>query len=234
MTHGGAARPVEVSRHLLLFSGRTVPALLLLLLLAAHAPATAAPDSVLVVRHSWHPGILIPMPAAEPLLVGNLRDARPRYVEVGWGDRGYYPDPNPGFWTLLRAALWPTPSVIQIVAVNRPVEHFAPEGPIIAVTLPDSLRDDLLAFVLDELTLEDGDPIDVAPSLYGDGRFFAADRRYHVLHNSNQWAARALRLIGCDLSVWQSLTVELLLSQVEACGTVIRDASGESRAAGSH
>lgn len=202
--------------------------LLLICLSTMHLAVNAAPDSVIVVRHGWHPGILIPMPAAEPLLVGSLEGARAEYVEVGWGDRGYYPNPNPGLWTLLRAALWPTPSVIQIVLVDRPPQDFAPQGRIIAVPFPDSLQADLIDHVLEELTFEGGEAVDVAPSLYGNGRFFAADRRYHMFHNSNQWAARAMRLIGCELSVWQSLTVELFLNQVDDCGIVMRDLSGES------
>lgn len=177
------------------------------------------------MQHSWHPGVLLPLPAAEPLLIGPLEERETRYLDIGWGDAGYYPNPDPGLWTLLRAALWPTPGVIQIVPVDGDVEAFAPQGPIVSIPLPDSLRDDVIGFILSELYLEDGAPTTVAPSLYGEGYFFAALRRYHMFHNSNQWAARLLAIAGCDLSVWQSLTFGLLFKQLESCGRVIRDAS---------
>lgn len=198
--------------------------ILLSTLLSDVARAEVGRDTVFVVQHGWHPGILIPLPQARPLMIGPLDTMEADYLDVGWGDAGYYPDPDPGLWTLLRAALWPTRGVIQLVPVTRRVEDFSPAGPIIAIPLPDSLIEAVVDYVLDELEFGEDPPPPVAPSIYGNGYFFDATRRYHMFQNSNQWAARALSDVGCELSVWQSLTIELLLPQLVECGVVVRNA----------
>ena len=151
-------------------------------------------------------------------VVGELEGERPRYVEIGWGDVDYYRDPEPGLGTLLRAALIPTAGTVQIVPVWTSVERFARGADLYGYIVPDSLRTPLLAYLMAEIALEDGEVVDQGPSLYGSGRFFAATRRYHMFHNSNHWAARALHTAGCDLSVWQSLIIELLFIQLSECG----------------
>lgn len=201
--------------------------LAVILCLTPQTQADASPtDTLFVVTHGWHPGIVIPMPLGEPLLLGELEGIDARYVDVGWGDGGYYPNPAPGLWTLLRAAIIPTPSVVQIVAVRGEVTAFAPRAEIVAIPLPDSLKPDLMEYVLGEIHLEDGTAVDEGESLYGRGRFFRATRRYHVFNNSNQWAARALTIVGCDISVWQSLTIELLFAQIRDCGEVVQTREG--------
>lgn len=198
---------------------RLVFALLLVALVTlGTADAMAPQDTIYVVRQGWHPGLMLPMPLAEPLLVGELEGDRPRYVEIGWGDVDYYRDPEPGLATLLRAALVPTAGTVQIVPVWTSAERFARGADLYGYVVPDSLRTPLLAYLMVEIALEDGEVVDQGPSLYGGGRFFAATRRYHMFHNSNHWAARALHTAGCDLSAWQSLIIELLFIQLSECG----------------
>ena len=62
---------------------RLVFALLLVALVTlGTADAMAPQDTIYVVRQGWHPGLMLPMPLAEPLLVGELEGDRPRYVEI--------------------------------------------------------------------------------------------------------------------------------------------------------
>ena len=219
MTDGGRTDVRRLTRLRLAF------ALLLVALVTLDTVDAMAPqDTIYVVRQGWHPGLVLPMPLAEPLLVGELEGERPRYVEIGWGDAAYYRDPEPGLGTLLRAALLPTAGTVQIVPVWTSVERFARGADLYGYVVPDSLLTPLLAYLMAEIALEEGDVVDQGPSLYGAGRFFAATRRYNMFNNSNHWAARALRIAGCDLSVWQSLIIELLFIQLRECGFEIEPA----------
>ena len=76
---------------------------------AGNAPAL----SVYLVNHGWHTGIVFRRADIARAIWPEADDfPTAEYLEVGWGDSDYYQSRNPGAWLALKAALWPTPSVL--------------------------------------------------------------------------------------------------------------------------
>lgn len=193
-------------------------------------PPPEASDStvaIYLVEHGWHAGIAIrrsDMPAGAWAVQGDFPDAA--FLEVGWGDAAYYPHPDPGAGTLLKAGLLPTKSVLHVAAFRRdPVAVFG-HRTVIRIPISEAGRDALLAFIRDEhARSDDRSVISVGPGLYGDSWFYAGTTRYHVFNNCNTWVARALRTAGCAMAPARALTVRALLEQAQDCGTVVAPTS---------
>src|SRR5690606_3459244 len=82
------------------------------------APPPTADDCVRIEvwSNGWHTNLVF---SADDL--ADDHPLRRRFPEarrflVGWGERDYYREENPGLLTGLRAALLPTPSVVQVIA----------------------------------------------------------------------------------------------------------------------
>lgn len=179
---------------------------------------------VFVVGHGWHAGIVIQCVDLEPDQwpeVAVFPDVR--YIEVGWGDADYYPAEDPGLLTLLKAGLWPTPSVLHVVGFNLPPAATFPQSEVIRIPVTAGQLDSLVAYIRSEYDRDEEDrPLEVGPGLYGDSRFFKGKTRYHVLNNCNHWVARALLIAGKPIQPGRALTVGALLRQVRTIGEVLQ------------
>jgi uncharacterized protein (TIGR02117 family) len=177
--------------------------------------------TVYLVEHGWHAGIAIrrnTIPPSAWAVQDDFPDAD--YLEVGWGDAAYYPAPDPGVGTLLKAGLLPTKSVLHVAAFDRhPATAFAGRT-VIRIPVSAAGLDALLAFIRDEhARYDEGALIPLGPGLYGNSRFYAGTTHYHVFNNCNTWVARALRTAGCAMAPARALTVRALLAQARDCGT---------------
>ena len=148
-----------------------------------------------------------------------------RYLEVGWGEKHYYPNPEPGVWTFLRAGAWPTGSVVHAVPVSGRVPDAFPQQTVIRLRIPADALDRLAAYVRASLRVAPGDSaapagraLPAAPGYYPDSRFFESGLSYHVFQNCNHWAAEALEAAGCKTARWRAITVGRVLKQAERCG----------------
>lgn len=185
-----------------------------------------SPDStsaVYVVRHGWHAGIAI---RQADLPNGRAPfDALPdgRYLEFGWGEADYYPNPEPGPWTLARAGLWPTGSVVHVVPLARaPAERF-PASAVVRIPVSDAELEALVDFVARSFRTDPaGRPAVAAPGYYPQSRFYHSPYPYHVLNNCNHWAAFGLRAAGCRIAPRRTVTVGRLLDRARRCGTVVQ------------
>ena len=147
------------------------------------------------------------------------------FLEVGWGDRDYYQDPDPGVGKLLKAGLWPTKSVLHVVGFSRRVTAYFPRSEIIRIDVPEAGVDSLAAYIHDAYARDDeGRPFALGPGLYGESRFYAGRQRYHVFKNCNTWAARALRAAGVRVRPAEILTADDLLAQARPFGETIQSA----------
>lgn len=188
---------------------------------------TDSKRTIYVVQHSWHAGIVL----ASEHLSGDLRflqDDFPgsTHFEFGWGDARYYPAADPGIGLLLRAALWPTPSVVHVAALDRPPRRYFPRTEVIEVTLSAKGYGRLVEYLVSEFK---EDPEAVASGLYGPSNFYAGHRYYHVFHNCNHWVARALRRAGCPITPLYALTVDNLMGQVRSFGRPLPAPNGLQR-----
>jgi uncharacterized protein (TIGR02117 family) len=179
----------------------------------------ACPDerTVWVVDHGRHAGLVVSrdaLVAARPGLARTLPAGS--HVEIGWGDARYYPDPYAGIGLALRAALWPTASVLHLVVLPEPPPQYFSAAEVLSVGLSEAGHRELLAFVADsfELDADSDSPRRLGQPLYGQGGFYAARERFHLLNTCNTWVARGLERAGRAVSADWVVTVEDLMSQL--------------------
>ena len=179
-----------------------------------------------VVRHGWHSGIVVRAADVPEHAWPARRDfVGAEHLEVGFGDRAYYQATDPSVWLGLRALLWPTAGVLQIVAFSGPVEnHFASAEIVVLQITPQGFAR-LLASVSASHELDAaGRPIPIDPGPYGTSRFYASRETFHLFSTCNVWIAAMLREAGVPLSPALSQTAGALFAQLRRHGQVIRPA----------
>lgn len=189
---------------------------LLALIAFIASPSHAA--TLYVVNHGWHTGIVIRRGDIPPDVWPEHRQAPPgEYLEVGWGEREFYQSRDPGLWLALRAALWPSPSVLHLVGFNGPVAQRFPYSEIIAIDVAPEAVARLAQYISDAYERDaDGTIKRMGHGLYGDSRFFAANSNFHLLKTCNVWTGRALNVAGCKTG--SGITAGSVMSAASQCG----------------
>ena len=205
-----------------------------LLLFAARLLPGAQAAEFYVVRHGWHSGIVVNR-ADIPL------DAWPRGVkahdfvgcrclELGWGDRAFYTAPHPTVLMALRAALFPSPSVLHVAGFAEPPAKLHQWAEVVPVPCT---REELAALcrALGESFARDaiGRAVDLGMGLYGyKSHFYAARGSYWLGDTCNSWTLRELRASGLPTRLGLAGT----LSSASVTAQVRRLLAGESTPSG--
>jgi uncharacterized protein (TIGR02117 family) len=162
-------------------------------------PAAAA--TVHVVSNGWHAGIVIAradLGAFAPPEAEDFPDAP--YLEFGWGDRDYYPNPRPSVADAIAAGATPSPAVLHLApraAPPRPREGVE----VVAIDIDDVAAARLaraLSGAFDRPVGGRAQPI--ADGLYPDSLFYPATGRFHLFNTCNTWVARQLEAAGLPVS----------------------------------
>lgn len=179
--------------------------------------------SIYLVSHGWHAGIVLRRTDIPPELWPARKDfPHVEFLEVGWGDRAYYQTPDPHLGNVLKAALWPTSSVLHVVGFRSPVAVYFPNSEIIEIELTDPGFRELIKFIGASFSQDEaGYAHPLGPGLYGDSRFYRSRETYHLFKTCNVWTARALRAAGCPVTPSLSLGVESLMDRVRTFGRVV-------------
>jgi uncharacterized protein (TIGR02117 family) len=176
----------------------------------------AGPESktitVFVVSHGYHAGIALPRVVAREVAgvhglsaldVVTERFAAYPWLEVGWGDEGFYRDVptvaslNVGL--ALRALFRPgNPSVVHVVGVQgEPLAVFR-HSDIVRLDLTEAGFVRLAAKVDATFFRPAGskEPDALGPGLYGPSLFFRAVGAFHIFNVCNHWIADLLDAAG--------------------------------------
>jgi uncharacterized protein (TIGR02117 family) len=181
--------------------------------------------SIYLLNHfDWHTGVVIRrQDIPNQIWPAHYDFAGFEYLEVGWGDRDYYQAGEPTTWMTIKAAFWPTSSVLHIVGFNAPVEKFFPESEIIEITLSSRGFEQLCIFIRNSYAREErGKTINLGPGLLENSRFYAAKGKFHFLRTCNVWIAEALRAAGCPITSPYSIGASNVMYQARKFGNVIR------------
>lgn len=168
----------------------------------------AAPDvgparhQVYVVSHGWHTGFVVP---ASPLqdAVPQLEQRFPSapYIEIGWGDKGFYQAKEITSGLTLQAMFWRTDSVIHAVSVPANPDKYFKNSEVERLCLSDSQLSSLIRFITDSFHKEaDGSVVPVKNGLYGDSQFYRGVGYYYLMNTCNTWTAKGLYSAGMDIS----------------------------------
>ena len=175
---------------------------------------------VYLVGHGWHTGIVIERDDAN-------RDEWPeaqhfyesRYIEVGWGDEGFYQAERITPPLVAKAIFLPTPSVLHVAGFNQPPEEFFTASDVIEYSLSDDNFRRLCRFIHNTYELDaDGEPDWLGPGLYGTSFFYRAVGSYYYPKTCNTWTARALRSAGVPVVPQLAATAGALLIQARPHG----------------
>jgi uncharacterized protein (TIGR02117 family) len=217
----------------------TIRFLFVLLVLSTTACTTAdewrnpprVPDNaikIFVVKHGWHTGVVVPNIGQQmPFTLLDPVLGHAAYYEFGWGDRKYYPENDPGIWLALRAMLWPTQSVLHVVALpDSPVKTFAGAA-MEELQVSEQGYLQILDYLMQHFVLNDqSQPVVAGRGLYGNSRFFEAHGSFHAFRTCNTWTAQALQHGGVPVRSFMTLTADSVLSQIRAAMNSLKRSRG--------
>jgi uncharacterized protein (TIGR02117 family) len=179
-------------------------------------PSPPGAQRIFVLGHGYHTGLAVQareVPEAAWPARSDLPDAD--YLELGWGDREYYPRQDPGVWLALRALFTPTSSTLRVLPVAGPLTRFFRDSEIIELQVSQAGFERMVEFVRQTYELDtNGRAIVISSELQDGSRFYASRGTFHAFENCNVWVARALEAAGLPVDPDTAVTAGLLLRQV--------------------
>ncbi len=172
-----------------------------------------------VVKHGWHVGIVVDRDEiASRVPFGNDDFSGAEHLEIGWGDARFYQAEKPSAGLALRAALWPTASVMHIVGFSGDPARYFSASEVVDICVRRSEYKRMLDFIMASFERRpDGEVIPLGPGLYGASRFYRAQGSFHLFNTCNTWAARAVAATGTPVST-RVITAGGLVSQLRRNG----------------
>jgi uncharacterized protein (TIGR02117 family) len=193
-----------------------------------YPPAPGADGvEIFVVNHGYHTGIVLPRGATSDvgqrrslaaLIAITSRFAAFSFLEIGWGDEGFYrAAPTISTVTVpmaLRALFWPgNPSVLHVVGLNESPAVVFGNSELVPIRLSTDGFASMLAML--DATFARTEraelPPDLGPGLYGPSLFYRAVGAFHIFNVCNHWVARLLDAAGVPTSPLLSLAPPGLL-----------------------
>lgn len=185
------------------------------------------PVPVYLHSHGWHVGLLLPVNEQfkKEMPDGlHINASNQDYAELGWGDRHYYMNPDPGLWNSLKAAVWPTASVLHVAGYSR--LPGMQEERAVRVMLSEAGYDALLRRAASYFELNEPEgthAVELGEGLYGDARFYASDARYYFPKTSNRWVAALLEEAGAPLNSFTTLSAGTLMRRSRSFGDPVQN-----------
>lgn len=185
------------------------------------------PIPVILRSHGWHVGLLVPVNEQfTELMPPGLHLGREThaYAELGWGDRNYYMSPDPGLWSTMKAALWPTTSVLHVAGYAELPRM--PSGSGVRVMLSEAGYHALLHHAASYFEIPEAagtQTIWLDEGLYGDARFYASGRRYYFPKTSNRWVAGLLQEAGVPINRFTALSAGTLMHRSLEFGQAVQN-----------
>ena len=177
--------------------------------------------SVWVINHGWHTGVAVRRDdIPEAVWPEHLDLPKSEFIEVGWGNEDFYLAPQGTVWLAIKAVVWPTPSVLHLVAVDDPVGRFLRARDVVELRVSEPGFSRLAAFVEQAYERDaSGRAVPLGPGQYWNSRFYRARERYFLLKTCNTWTAQALRMTGAPITAPYALTAGNVMGQVRRLAT---------------
>lgn len=197
----------------------------------SHVTSASLDDSdtvtIYIIGHGWHTGLVLPTEEIDEREFPNRSlVSGGRFVEIGWGDEGFY-NAKVVWPTIVAKALFlPTPSVLHLVRFDPAVERVFAGSDVIELKISRAGFRKLCRFTHNSFQLDDaGKPIWSGPGIYGDGQFFRGRESYYYPKTCNVWTAKALQAAGVPVLPALSSTATGVLAQARPHGRVLSKSS---------
>jgi uncharacterized protein (TIGR02117 family) len=169
-----------------------------------------------VVHDSWHAALVLNKNDLSERELPELADfSTAQLIEFSWGDQDYFPNPNSGALTAIRAAFWSSGSVLHLVGFAGEVKAFYPGAEILRLDISSRAFDPLVDFIAQSFRRPvSGRPAPASAGLFPYSRFYPATRQFSLLRTCNTWIAEALASAGLPLSPSLVITAGSLSRQI--------------------
>jgi len=172
---------------------------------------------IFIISHGWHAGVAIKARELDRVVPGlSARFPGSVYYEIGWGDSRFYQSDAITFASAMLAVLWSSGSVLHVVGLKDDPRLIF-RGSEVRLLASDSKNfENLLLFINSSFRRDSNDAI--VPEnhgLYGDGQFYAAVGKFHLLNTCNTWTAKALYSAGYDVSPVFSVTSSGIMNSLD-------------------
>lgn len=181
------------------------------------------PISVYVVRHGWHVGLAFKSHHLTEFLPGHGRFPNTKFLMVGWGDDKYYTADKGRVDYFMRAAFWPTASVLQVVGFNRAPPDYWVGGDMVRVRVSPKGMEKMCRYLAGQFRRNgEGNLVYATEGHYPVSAFYEARGKYFFPRTSNRWTARTLRQSGFPITPLYAFTSANVMRQAGKSGEVIR------------
>jgi uncharacterized protein (TIGR02117 family) len=176
---------------------------------------------VLVMHDYWHSAILVRTIDVSSQIVPEVRDfSGADFLEFSWGDREYFPHPDPGIALALKAAVWSSGSILHVVGVRGSPELAYPNAEIITIGLTTGNLQRLVQFVAETFSRAGVETASAArPGLSENARFYWAQGRFSIFRTCNTWVAEALQAAELPINPAWVITARSLDRHVRPLGS---------------
>lgn len=170
-------------------------------------------ENVYIVNHGWHTGFVVPAHTIQsrlPELV--TRFANTPFLEFGWGDRGFYESKEITSSLTLQAILWPSESVVHVVALSAEPDLLYDDSEMVTLCLKSSQYALLIGFLENSFKKNNGSIMSYKRGIYGDSQFYKGEGDYHLLNTCNKWTAKGLKSAGANIRPTFMLTADSIMT----------------------
>ena len=172
---------------------------------------------IYVASHGWHTGVIVDAETLESLMPQlHARFASKLYLEIGWGDAGFYQAKEITADLVMQAVFWPTESVVHVVGFSmNPVEYFD-NSDVREILVGTQQYESLLTFLKNSFAKnESGQIISMHKGIYGDSQFYRGVGKYYLFNTCNKWTAKALYSAGMDITPMFKLTASSVMASLD-------------------
>ncbi len=166
--------------------------------------------TIYITGHGWHTGLVVPAKDIQKRLPQlKERFARAKYIEFGWGDKGFYQAKKTSrkVKLLIQAMLYPTSSVLHTVGIEGDVRTYFAGDKIQEICLQPKQYSKLIAFIENSFYKNlKSKIIPLRRGAYGNSQFFQSIGGYYAMNTCNSWVAKGLSSAGMDISTSFKLT----------------------------
>lgn len=174
------------------------------------------PVSAYVVDHGWHTAIAFEGEYLREVLPEHNALSETEFLMIGWGDNKYYPAEQATVGLFLRAAFWPTGSVLHVTGFDKDIESYFAGNELVMVHLSERGMEQMARYIADRFHKgEDKELEYVAAGLYTNSAFFKAKGLYFFPKTSNKWTAKTLRQSGFPITPFYAFTASNVVKQVK-------------------
>jgi uncharacterized protein (TIGR02117 family) len=172
-----------------------------------------------VVSNGWHTSLAIERSLLSPKLQEKLdRNRDAEFVEVGWGEDGFYRSPKATTGLAIQALLFSRASVLHIWTLEgSPQSHYANyQVNLESIRISQAGLDRLNQFLERALyTTPEDNSLWLQDGWNLGSHFYKANGRYSLFHTCNHWTADAIRSTGFPITPAYSMTAGNVMWQVE-------------------